>query len=57
MLKLGLMSALSLSSSTQIGDVGLGEAMRVIPCSKGLVSLVDFCLSKISCVFVDPLGL
>ena len=37
-----LMRALNSSSSTRIGERGLGEAMRVIPCSTGFFSLVDF---------------
>ena len=56
MLKLVLMRALSLSSSTRIGEVGLGEVMRVNPRSTGFVSLVDFCLSEISEVF-SPFGM
>ena len=54
--RLVLMRALNSSSSTRIGERGLGEAMRVIPCSTGYVSLVDICLSEISEVF-DPCGL
>ena len=46
-----LMRALNSSSSTRIGERGLGEATRGKPCSTGFVSLVDICLSEISVVF------
>ena len=51
-----LMRALKSSSSTRIGERGLGEAMGGKLCSAEFVSLVDFCLSKISVVF-GPCGL
>ena len=47
MLKFVFMSALSSSSSTQMGEVGLGEVMDKYPWSVGMLSLVDL-LSKIS---------
>ena len=39
---LELMRALNSSSSTRIGERGLGEAMRGKPCSTGFISWVDF---------------
>ena len=54
MLKLALMSALSSSSPTRMGEVGLGEAMEGYFCSTGILSAVDL-LSEISGVI--PFGL